>query len=384
MDGFGLDNLPYGSVLLAGADGPRLCVRLHDQAVVLAAIADDLVAPGDVRTWPNLDPLLAAEPETWEPFHASIRRRLERGVPDTALVPLAGAELLLPFTVADYVDFYSSIEHATNVGRLFRPDAPLQANWRHVPIGYHGRAATVVVSGTQVRRPVGQRLEGERPVMAPSRSLDFELELACVVGGPSNPLGEPLTLEQAERRIFGFTLSNDWSARDIQRWEYVPLGPFLGKSFATSLSAWVVPSSILRPHQVPARRQQPEPLAYLRQQSPWTLAIDLEVELNGHVISRGSASTLYWTPVQQLVHCASNGAVVRPGDVLGSGAISGSEPHSEGSLLELSHGGSTPITVGAETRTYLLDGDEVLLRGRAGEASLGEVRGRISGCSSTA
>jgi fumarylacetoacetase len=275
--------------------------------------------------------------------------------------------LHLPFAVADYVDFYSSLEHATNLGRLFRPDAdPLPANWRWLPAGYHGRAGTVVVTGTDVRRPRGQlKPPGEEaPVYAPSQRLDLELELGFVVGVPST-LGESVPAERFADHVFGVVLVNDWSARDIQAWEYVPLGPFLGKSFQTSISAWVTPLALLEGRRVEGPRQDPPPLAPLAGGRDWGLDIDLEIELNGDVISRGNARTLYWTMPQQLAHATSNGAALRTGDLLATGTISGPEPGSEGSLIEMSG------------RPFLEDGDEVVLRGRAGDVELGEVRGRV-------
>jgi fumarylacetoacetase len=275
--------------------------------------------------------------------------------------------LHLPFEVADYVDFNSSLEHATNIGRIFRPDAdPLPPNWRWLPVGYHGRAGTVVVTGTDVRRPRGQvKLPGDAaPVYAPSRRLDIELELGFVVGAPST-LGEPVPAERFADHVFGVVLVNDWSARDIQAWEYVPLGPFLGKSFQTSISAWVTPLALLEEHRVEAPPQDPPVLGYLAAGRDWALDICLQIELNGDVISRGNARTLYWTMPQQLAHATSNGASLRTGDLLATGTISGPEPGSEGSLIELTQD------------AFLEDGDEVVLRGRAGEIELGEVRGRV-------
>jgi fumarylacetoacetase len=285
----------------------------------------------------------------------------------------------LPFEVADYVDFYSSLEHATNLGRIFRPDSePLLPNWRRLPIGYHGRAGSVAVSGTDVIRPRGQFLDaGGEPVFGPSRRLDVELELGFVVGVPSRP-GEPVPVDRFAEHVFGVVLVNDWSARDIQAWETVPLGPFLGKSFLTSISAWVTPLALLEQHRVEAPAQEPEPLPYLAGGRDWGLDIDLELELNGEVVSRGNARTLYWTMPQQLAHATSNGATVRTGDLMASGTISGSERGSEGSLIELARNGAEPVRLsdGSE-RTFLEDGDEVVLRGRAGKLELGEVRGRV-------
>jgi fumarylacetoacetase len=291
-------------------------------------------------------------------------------------IPLEEVEAVLPFAVADYVDFYSSLEHATNLGRMFRPDSePLLPNWRHLPVGYHGRAGTVVVSGTPIRRPRGQAKppDADKPSFGPSRRLDIELELGFVVGTPSR-LGEPVPTGAFADHVFGVVLVNDWSARDIQAWEYVPLGPFLGKSFATSISAWVTPLALLEKRRVPAPTQEPEPLPHLRVEGDWALDIPLEVELNGTVIARGNASGLYWTMPQQLAHATSNGASVRTGDLMASGTISGAERGSEGSLIELTWNGSEPVRFEDGTeRSFLEDGDEVVLRSDL----VAEVRGRI-------
>ena len=289
--------------------------------------------------------------------------------------PLSEVDSLLPFTVADYVDFYSSLEHATNLGRMFRPDAePLLPNWRHLPVGYHGRAGTVVVSGTPVRRPHGQTktADAANPAFGPSSRLDIELELGFVVGVPS-ALGTPVPTAAFREHVFGVVLVNDWSARDIQAWEYVPLGPFLGKSFATSISAWVTPLGLLEERLVAAPTHEPEPLPHLRVDGDWALDLPLEVELNGTVISRGNARGLYWTMPQQLAHATSNGASVRTGDLMASGTISGSERGSEGSLIELTRNGAEPIRIGDDGRKFLEDGDEVVLRAEG----LAEVRGRV-------
>jgi fumarylacetoacetase len=284
--------------------------------------------------------------------------------------------------IGDYVDFYSSLEHATNLGRLFRPTSdPLMPNWRHLPVGYHGRAGSVVVSGAPVRRPLGQRppaAEGEPPTFGPSERLDIELELGFLTG-PGNELGTPIAAAGAAEHIFGFVLVNDWSARDLQRWEYQPLGPFLGKSFATSMSAWVVPLAAVEPFLVPAPPQDPEPLPYLRVDGDWALDLALEIELDGVVVSHGNARGLYWTFPQQLAHATVNGANARPGDLFASGTISGSEHGSEGSLIELTRGGREPLELpGGERRSFLEDGDTVVLRGRCGDAvAFGEVAGTI-------
>ena len=286
------------------------------------------------------------------------------GVPQGE-IPLDDVRWQLPFEVADYVDFYSSLEHATNLGRLFRPGSePLLPNWRHLPVGYHGRAGTVVVSGTDVVRPWGQSKapDDEAPRFGPSRRLDVELELGFVVGSPSR-LGEPVPTSAFADHVFGVVLVNDWSARDLQAWEYQPLGPFLGKSFATSISPWVVPLDELAEYRVPLPPQEPPPLDYLAV-DPWAYDLELEIELNGETISRTNARHLYWNVEQQLAHLTANGASLRTGDLLASGTISGPERDSSGSLIELTW-----------NESFLEDGDEVVLR--APQLQL-EVRGRIT------
>jgi fumarylacetoacetase len=323
----------------------------------------DLAGLGDVFARPTLNELLAAGPAAWEDAIEAARahdgpRSAERDV-----------SLRLPFEVADYVDFYSSLEHATNLGRMFRPDQePLLPNWRWLPVAYHGRAGSVVVSGTDVLRPCGQRKapDADAPSFGPSRRLDFELELGFVVGVPTE-LGETVSVEAFADHVFGVVLVNDWSARDIQAWEYVPLGPNLGKSFQTSVSAWVTPLALLEDARVEAPPQDPPPLPHLSGGRDWGLDVALAVELNGENLSEGNARTLYWTLPQQLAHATSNGARLRTGDLMASGTISGSEPGSEGSMIELFRG-----------ERFLEDGDEVVLRGRgANGVELGEVRGRV-------
>jgi fumarylacetoacetase len=377
--GFGLENLPYGALARPGGDA-WLAVRVGDSVLPLAGLEAGAGLPDGTLSAPVLNPLLALGRPAWTALRAHLRDRLSGGAAE--LVPLAGLEPRLPFAPGDYVDFYSSIEHATNLGRMFRPDAePLLPNWRHLPVGYHGRAGTVVVSGTPVRRPRGQLPREGGPVFGPTERLDIELELGFVTGA-ANALGSPVAAADAADHVFGFVLVNDWSARDVQRWEYQPLGPFLGKSFATSVSPWVVPLDALEPFRVPAPAQEPEPLEYLRVAGDWALDIALEVELNGTVVSRTNARGLYWTFPQQLAHATVNGAVARPGDLFASGTISGAEAGTAGSLIELTWGGRDPLTVGDVTRTFLEDGDEVVLRGWCGPrdapgVSLGEVRGTI-------
>jgi fumarylacetoacetase len=325
--------------------------------------AVDLSGLGGVFAEPSLNPLMAQGPAAWAAAIDAARRH------DGPRMPLADAPLRLPFQVADYVDFYSSLEHATNLGRMFRPDQePLLPNWRWLPVAYHGRAGSVVVSGTDVVRPCGQRKapDEDAPTFGPTRRLDFELELGFVVGVPSR-LGEAVPVEAFEDHVFGVVLVNDWSARDIQAWEYVPLGPNLGKSFQTSISAWVTPLALLEDARVAAPPQEPRPLAHLAGGRSWGLDIALDVELNDETISRGNARTLYWTMPQQLAHATSNGARVRTGDLMASGTISGPEQGSEGSMIELFRG-----------ERFLEDGDELVLRGHAANGvELGEVRGRV-------
>jgi fumarylacetoacetase len=363
----------YGVFSLAG-EPPRVGFRVGGGVL-------DLPANGfgsDFATT-SLGRFLAQGRAAWEGVTSRITDLVRAGA---NLVPLEDATVHLPFEVADYVDFYSSLEHATNLGRLFRPDAePLLPNWRHLPVGYHGRSGTVVVSGTPVTRPCGQVKAPDEPVprYGPSRRLDFELELGFVVGAGSMQ-GVPVPAASFREHVFGVVLVNDWSARDLQAWEYQPLGPFLGKSFATSISGWVTPLVLLEDRFVAAPPQEPEPLPYLRAPGGSALDVELEVELGGTVVSRANARGLYWTIPQQLAHATVNGASLRTGDLLASGTISGPGPGpgTEGSLIELTWNGTRPIRLGdGSTRTFLEDGDELTLRGRAGTVELGEVRGTI-------
>src|SRR3954471_16921925 len=304
--GFGLENLPYGAIARPG-EAPQLAVRIGDDALLLAPLARrgalGALPPGTFDG-PVLNPFLALGRAAWSATRAAITALLQDGAADDALTPLEGTTVHLPIAIGDYVDFYSSLEHATNLGRMFRPDAePLLPNWRHLPVGYHGRAATVVPSGMPVRRPNGQR---PGPKFGPSRRLDIELEAGFVIGAPST-MGEPVPVERALDHVFGMVLVNDWSARDIQAWEYQPLGPFLGKSFGTSISRWVVPVDELADRRVPGEPQEPTPLPYLAEQ-PWAYDIALEVELNGRVVSRTNARHLYWSVAQQIAHLTVNGA----------------------------------------------------------------------------
>jgi fumarylacetoacetase len=389
--GFPAEHLPYGvfsETDAAGGSGglPRVGARIGDWVLDLARLArDGLVdCPFDQ---PALNPFMQQGLDRWRAVRARLTELVcdpeARSRVEPALVPLDRVTHHLPFAVADYVDFYSSLEHATNLGRLFRPGGdPLLPNWRHLPVAYHGRAGTVVVSGTPVVRPQGQRQSGDgHVVFGPTTRLDFELEVGFVVGVPSTP-GEPVPIERAPEHVFGVVLVNDWSARDIQAWEYQPLGPFLGKSFATSIGAWVTPLDALTACRVEGPPQDPDPLPYLSLGEPWALALDLSVELGGTVISRTSFAGLYWRFPQQIAHLTVNGAHLRTGDLLASGTVSGPARGTEGSLVELSRGGTEPLSVAGAERTFLEDGDEVVLHGSAAVATdvtirLAEARGQI-------
>jgi fumarylacetoacetase len=387
-DPFGLNTLPYGVVLPPGG-GPQPAVRIGDRALPLGpATAALLRQRAPLFEAPTLDRLLAAGPPVWAEVRAAITEWLTderyREQLEPQLLPLAGLPTALPFTVADYVDFYASEHHASNVGQMFRPGAPpLTPNWKHLPIGYHGRAGTVVVSGTEVRRPCGQRKVGEVVEFGPSQRLDIEAELGFVVGTGSVP-GTPVPIGDFSEHVFGVVLLNDWSARDIQAWEYVPLGPFLGKSFATSISAWITPLSALQSCRVPAVPRDPQPLPYLDDAGDsWNLDLALAVRLNGELISEPPFATMYWTAAQMLAHLTVNGASLRPGDLFASGTVSGPERGQRGCLLELSWSGSEPLTlVDGSTRSFLADGDEVSITATGpgpdgSRVGIAEVVGRI-------
>jgi fumarylacetoacetase len=387
---FGLDNLPYGSFRLRRGSPTRVGVAVGDHVLDLTTAARALLhRRASLFSGGTLDGLLGATPPVWAQVRAAVRGWFDdpqaRPVVEPLLHPAADVEMLLPFTVADYVDFYASEHHATNVGRIFRPDSePLTPNWKHLPLGYHGRAGTVVPSGTPVVRPSGQRRTSEGDVVfGPSTRLDFEAELGFVVGTPSS-LGIPVTLDDFAEHVFGVCLLNDWSARDLQAWEYVPLGPFLAKSFATSIGTWVVPLAALEHARTPPPPRDPRPLPYLDDTAaePWGLDIDLQVRLGGHLVSSPPFRTMYWTGAQQLAHLTVNGASLRTGDLFGSGTVSGPEPSQRGSLLELSWAGSEPLVLpDGSVRSFLEDGDEVVLTATApgpnGRLGLGEVRGAV-------
>ncbi|MPZ51614.1 MAG: fumarylacetoacetase [Acidimicrobiia bacterium] len=386
LPGFGIDHLPFGVF------GParHIGVAIEDHILDLTEGASDglIDDPGGELGATELNPLMAAGPIRW----ASLRERVTEILVDEShrdrvtLVKRQGAQLHLPWRVADYVDFYSSLEHATNLGRMFRPDGePLLPNWRHLPVAYHGRSGTVVVSGTEIRRPKGQTRPGqpgETPPFGPSRRLDIEAEVGFVVGVGSE-IGTSVSPDAFSEHVFGVCLVNDWSARDIQAWEYVPLGPFLGKSFATSVAGWITPLAALPGARTTPPPQHPPPLDYLRDDEPWGLDLALEVRLNGTLISSPPFGEIYWTPGQQLAQMTINGASLSTGDLYASGTVSGNEPHQRGSLIELTWNGETSLTLeNGEERTFLEDGDEVVISATAPSNSgdriaLGEVRGVI-------
>ena len=404
---FPLQNLPLGAFVRDG-DAPHLGSAIGALVVDLHVLAREGAFDGAfpnaraALSAENLNALLAAGRPAWRALRARLSALLragdttlhEAGLVDRALVAQDVVRPVLPVAVGDYVDFYSSLQHAINVGKIFRPDAdPLPPNWRYLPIGYHGRTATIVPTGSPVVRPSGQTKTGDAPpVFGPSRALDFELELAFVTGdGPEPPAS--ISTADARERIFGVALMSDWSARDIQAWEYQPLGPFLAKSFATTLGPWIVTLDALEPYRVAGPVQEPPALAHLRTSEPEGYDIAFEIALRTAAMrERGAAATvvartnfraMYWTMAQQLAHATSNGARVRAGDVFGSGTISGDAPDSYGSMLELAWRGARPLALGdGAVRTFLEDGDEVVMHGAAvrdglARVGLGELRGRV-------
>ncbi len=400
---FPLVNLPLG-IGAAPGDEPSVYVAVGDHALGLATVAaagllEDLGVAPEVFQHDSLNPYLAAGRSTG----ARLRARLIEILTDPtladrladAVVPRDDLTLGVPVEVGDYVDFYSSIHHATNLGRLFRPDNdPLPANWRHLPAGYHGRSGTLVPSGTPITRPRGLRLVDGQPAFGPTEALDLELEVGFVIGAPSS-VGTPVSTADASDHIAGLCLVNDWSARDIQAYEYVPLGPFLGKSFATSVSPWLVSLDALEPYRTAAPRQDPPVADHLRSTRDWAFDLRLQVLLESEAmraagmepvrISCVGFADMYWTPDQQLAHATANGASVRSGDLFASGTVSGPTRGSEGSLIEATWRGECPLELPTgETRAFLADGDRVILEGWAGGdhrplIGLGQVSGTIGG-----
>ncbi|HEV7348321.1 fumarylacetoacetase [Telluribacter sp.] len=405
---FSVYNLPYG-IFSKGKEKARVGVALGEWILDLAAAAQlGLLSEweGAVSVFEQevLNEFIAQGRPAWQSLRKSLQRLVTeeesplRAVADQVLVRQAEARMHLPVRIGDYTDFYSSLEHATNVGKLFRPDNPLMPNWKYLPVAYHGRASSIVVSGTPVHRPQGQILPAgaEVPVLSPTQALDFELELGYIIG-KNSPLGSNVATSEAGDYVFGCVLVNDWSARDIQRWEYQPLGPFLSKNFATSISPWVVPMDALVPFQTEGPRQEPPPLPYLRTSGAFNLDLELEValkpgELPESTLCQTNARYLYWNIRQQIAHHTVTGCNLSIGDLLATGTISGTGPGpsspglssrgSNGCLLELTKGGTSPVVIaGGGQRTYLLDGDEVIMRGFAHKNGLrvgfGEVRGKV-------
>jgi fumarylacetoacetase len=402
---FPIRNLPYG-VFRPKAGGPaRVGVAIGDWVLDLAVLSaaglleTPLLAGRSYFDRPALNAFMAAGRATWREARAAIQDLLaadtatlrdDADLRARALLPRTAVELLLPCEIGDYTDFYSSREHATNVGIMFRGrENALMPNWLHLPVAYHGRASSVVVSGTPIKRPWGQTKadDAPAPTFGASRLLDFELETGFFVG-PGSELGRPVPIAQAVDHIFGLVLVNDWSARDIQKWEYQPLGPFLAKNFATTISPWVVTLEALEPFRCPGPAQEPQPQPYLQSNGPWAYDIHLEVGLQSlqmaqpQVISRSNFRYLYWNMLQQLAHHTVTGCNLRPGDLLASGTISGPTPGSRGSMLELTWRGAEPLTlVSGEQRKFLQDGDTVVLsgwcQGDGYRVGFGEARGRI-------
>jgi fumarylacetoacetase len=400
---FPIQNLPLGAFRRRGSnDALRIGVAIGDQVLDLklacregtwtAEVAHALVplAGGDLNAFMALGPKARRAVRT--ALSAALAEdSAQKSALQPCLVPQAEAEMALPCRIGDYTDFYTGIHHATTVGKLFRPDNPLLPNYKWVPIGYHGRCSSLVVSGTDLRRPLGQQAPGPdgMPAFGPCKRLDYELELGALVGS-ANALGEPIPMAQAEEHLFGLVLLNDWSARDVQAWEYQPLGPFLSKNFGSTLSPWVVTMEALEPFRAPFQRPEgdPRPLPYLdstANRERGAIAIRFEVLLQTeamraqglppHKLMESNFKDAYWTVAQMLTHHASNGCNLQPGDLLGSGTQSGPEAGQGGSLLELSHGGKQPLQLpGGETRLFLQDGDRVFLRGRceaAGARAIG-------------
>jgi fumarylacetoacetase len=381
---FGPENLPLG-VFRHGDEEPRVGAAIGDQVIDLAPLASAQMLDGaQLFAEPTLNAFLALGRPAWRATRNwlldLVRTPGDRDTVEPHLIPQSAVTMQLPFAVADYVDFYASEQHASNLGRLFRPDSePLLPNWKHLPVGYHGRAGTIVASGTEIVRPSGQRKapDADAPTFGPSQRLDIEVELGYVVGTTST-LGKPVSVADFEEHVYGVVLVNDWSARDLQAWEYVPLGPFLGKSFATSISPWVVSLEALAAAAVPLRVQDPPVLPYLRGAHLTNYDITFEVRLNGHLVSSPPYRDVYWSPAQMLAHMTVNGATVRTGDLYASGTVSGAAKDQRGSFIELSWGGREPLLIDGKEHTFLEDGDEVTITATAGPGlGLGQVTGRI-------
>ncbi|KAK4398870.1 Fumarylacetoacetase [Sesamum angolense] len=383
---FPIQNLPYGVFKDEPGSEPRPGVAIGDYVLDLSVIASAGLFDGpylknsDCFNQPTLNKFLELGRPAWKEARSTLQKLLSAAEPilrdntslrQKAFLPTDKVQMLLPIAIGDYTDFFASKHHAKNCGLIFRgPENPINPNWFHIPIAYHGRASSIVISGTDIIRPRGQGhpIVNSLPYFGPSRKLDFELEMAAVVG-PGNELGKPVDVNEAADHIFGLVLMNDWSARDIQAWEYVPLGPFLGKSFGTTISPWIVTLDALAPFGSDASEQNPPPLPYLAEKESKNYDISLQVSIvpagqkDACIISRSNFKHLYWTITQQLAHHTINGCNLRPGDLLGTGTISGPEPDSYGCLLELTWNGQKPLSLGGTTRTFLEDGDEVIFTG---------------------
>lgn len=411
---FPIQNLPLGVFIRPDRDElPNIGVAIGDQILNLSEVEEQLWSDNffdevaDACSYESLDMVLVLDPGEVSELRRRVSRLLradnksdERYIAEGCLIPMDEVEMLVPHGIGDYTDFYASIYHATNIGKMFRPDQPLMPNYKWIPIGYHGRASSIVISDTPIRRPSGQTMAdaAEAPSFGPSRVLDYELEVGFFVNY-GKPLGERISIAEAEEHIFGLCLVNDWSARDIQRWEYQPLGPFLSKSFATTISPWIVTTEALEPFRAPAFKREaddPQPLAYLdspenRERGGFDIKLEVLISteqmrqqnIAPHRLSASNTKDLYWTFAQMLTHHSSNGCNLRPGDLLASGTVSGSTKDSQGSLIELTERGALPTTLPTgEVRRFLEDGDEVILRGfceREGfrRIGFGECRGRI-------
>ena len=377
---FPLNNLPYG-VFSTNSLEPRCGVAIGDMVLDMAALEEAglvTLAEDPVFDVPYWNDVMELGPETWEALRARLIELLTADAPEQAtvaphLVPMTEVRLHMPLVVSEYTDFYAGRHHATNVGTMFRgAENALPPNWLHIPIGYNGRASTVVVSGTEIRRPNGQLKapDADAPSFGPCKRLDIELEMGAIVG-TSTEMGEPVTVAEADAMIFGYVILNDWSARDIQAWEYQPLGPFQAKAFATSISPWIVTRAALEPFRASTPEREKELLPYLREDKPGLYDIDLSVIIQPEggaqeVIARTNYREMYYSAAQQLTHHASSGCAMNAGDLLGSGTISGPEKSQRGSLLELSWGGKEPLTLkDGSTRSFIEDGDTMILTGHA-------------------
>jgi fumarylacetoacetase len=411
---FPIQNLPLGVFLRPGQDEmPGIGVAIGDQILNLAEAEELLLVDGyldelaEACSFESLEMLMILDSGEVSELRRRVSRLLradfdsdKRKIVEACLIPMSEAHMLVPHAIGDYTDFYASVYHATNIGKMFRPDQPLMPNYKWIPIGYHGRASSIVSSGSEIRRPSGQTMTdgADAPSFGPSKVLDYELEVGFFVG-QGNEQGQPISIAEAEDHIFGLCLVNDWSARDIQRWEYQPLGPFLAKSFATTISPWIVTTEALAPFRAPAFKREegdPQPLAYLdspenRERGGFDIKLEVLItteqmrqqNLTPHRLSASNTKDLYWTFAQMLTHHSSNGCNLRPGDLLASGTVSGATKDSQGSLIELTERGAQPITLPTgEVRKFLQDADEVILRGyceRDGfrRIGFGECRGRI-------